>query len=163
MSHQRTTVYKRYRIFRVNFPTASIASARPRPIFSTLLLRTMSLGCSVTRRTKSVRLTGSLSGSSPVSHIAARGRNYYIMFYNPKPTSKARLSPIEHQAEIGAARCTRGGGDRAAQQHLALAARRQRLLDIVNGAAVDPGGAGAADARAAAEDRRQPDSIGAGN
>jgi len=68
---------------------------------------------------------------------------------------------VEHQAGIGAARCGRGaGGDRAAQQDLAVAARRQRLFDVLDGAAGDPGGAGAADARAAAEDRRQPDRLG---
>jgi hypothetical protein len=33
----------------------------------------MSLSCSVTRRTKSVRVAGSLSGSNPLSRIAAAG------------------------------------------------------------------------------------------
>jgi len=41
-----------------------------------------------------------------------------------------------------------------------FAARRRRLFDIFDGAAGDPGGAGAANARAAAEDRRQPDRFG---
>jgi hypothetical protein len=40
-------------------------TARPLPIFSTLCLRNISLSCSVTRRTKSVRVTGSFSESCP--------------------------------------------------------------------------------------------------
>jgi hypothetical protein len=45
--------------------------ARPRPIFSTFPLRCMSLSWSVTRRTKSVRVERSASGSSPLSRIAS--------------------------------------------------------------------------------------------
>jgi hypothetical protein len=45
--------------------------ARPRPTFSTLPLRTMSFSRSVTRRAKSVRVTGLVSGSNPLSRIAS--------------------------------------------------------------------------------------------
>ena len=55
----------------------------------------------------------------------------------------------------------RGAGrDRAAQQDLPFAARRQRLFDILDGTARDPRHAGPADAGAAAEDRRQSDRFG---
>src|SRR5271154_2689653 len=73
----------------------------------------------------------------------------------------AICSQIKNDA--GARAVLRSGGigrDRAAQQHLIFAAGRERLLEILDRAADDPRRAGAANARAAAENRRQPDRFG---
>src|SRR5580693_392351 len=72
MSRQRTTVYKRYRIFLVNFPTASIASAP-----ATDLLHLGRMDHVVGLQRDPVHEVGSANhiitgGSSPWSHITAR-------------------------------------------------------------------------------------------